>query len=128
MSATIEQNECRMHMGFEVMAEPCKQCLFGKERLVPAERVRDILMECEITDTHFACHLSSMKGGDACCAAFFDRATTGGGKPTQLMRIAQRLGAVVRIPVPECDLEMVSERERKRLESDDADIEDEDYE
>jgi hypothetical protein len=69
---------------FKVSAKPCDQCLFSKDRIVSAARVREVLSECQKKDTHFICH----KTEDTCCRGFYDTRTS------QLIRIAQRLNMV----------------------------------
>jgi hypothetical protein len=71
-------------MMFKVCAERCYQCLFSKDRIVSEKRMREVLSDCAKRDSHFICH----KTDDACCKGFYDTRTT------NLMRIAQRLGAV----------------------------------
>lgn len=72
----------------KVMEKPCDQCLFSKDRIVSAARVREILKECRRDDKHFICHKASIAGEDVCCRTFFD--TQG----SQMIRIAQRLNMV----------------------------------
>lgn len=73
---------------FEVCEKPCDQCLFSKDRVVSAARVRQILTECKRDDMHFICHKASLEGREACCRGFYDT------RDTNLIRIAQRLGAI----------------------------------
>jgi hypothetical protein len=73
---------------FKVCKEPCAQCLFSKNRIVSAKRVKEILTECKRRDIHFVCHKSSMEGGDVCCRTFFDT------QNSQMIRIAERLNMV----------------------------------
>lgn len=71
-------------MTFKVCAEPCAQCLFSKDRIVPAARMRQILADCKRDDAHFICH----KTDNVCCKGFYDS------RDTNLTRIAQRLNMV----------------------------------
>lgn len=75
-------------MGFQVCEGKCDQCLFSKDRIVSAERVREILAECEEQDTHFTCHKATIEDRHVCCRGFYDTRTSQG------IRIAQRLGMV----------------------------------
>lgn len=63
---------------FKVCATQCNQCLFSKDRIVSAARVREVLEDCARKDTHFICH----KTDDTYCKGFYDTRTS------QLMRIA----------------------------------------
>lgn len=72
----------------KVMETACDQCLFSKNRIVPAARVRQILKECERDDTHFVCHKATIAGRDVCCRTFYDTRTSKG------IRFAQWLGVV----------------------------------
>lgn len=40
----------------KVCVERCHGCPFGPHRCVSAERARELLDECDRTDTHFVCH------------------------------------------------------------------------
>jgi hypothetical protein len=72
---------------FKVCESKCAQCLFTPERIVSKTRMQDILQDCAKRDTHFICH-KSKDGESVCCRGFYDT------KTSNLMRIAQRLGAV----------------------------------
>lgn len=78
----------------KVCETKCDQCLFTKDRIVSADRMKQILAECARDDTHFICHKASIAGQDACCRGFYET------QSSNLLRIAQRLGAVEFIPVP----------------------------
>lgn len=89
-----------MRRGFQVAAERCGECLFGKGRIVSEERMRQLLAECKRTDTHFICHkhtLRHIRGqateheANVCCRAFYDRDPAA----TNFMRIARGLDMVV---------------------------------
>lgn len=73
---------------FSVCEKACDQCLFSKDRIVSAARVREILSGCAREDKHFTCHKASIAGRDVCCRAFYDT------RSTNLIRIARRLNAV----------------------------------
>jgi hypothetical protein len=73
---------------FEVCDKPCAQCLFSKNRIVSAKRVKEILTDCAQKDTHFQCHKGTIEGKDICCRTFYDTRTS------QMIRIAQRLNKV----------------------------------
>lgn len=75
-------------MTFQVCENSCNQCLFSKNRIVSAARVREILAGCARDDTHFVCHKASIAGREVCCRAFYDTRTT------NLIRIAGRLGMI----------------------------------
>jgi hypothetical protein len=78
---------------FKVCDKPCDQCLFSKDRIVSAQRVREILNDCKREDRHFACHKATMRGQDVCCRSFYDTRTS------NMTRIARRLGTVEFIDV-----------------------------
>jgi hypothetical protein len=73
-------------MSFMVCEKPCDQCLFSKDRIVSAERVREILAECERDDVHFTCHKATIAGRDVCCRTFYDTRTS------KSIRFAEWLG------------------------------------
>lgn len=75
-------------MTFKVCEGACDQCLFSKDRIVSASRVREILRDCARQDTYFVCHKASIAGHEVCCRPFYDTQTA------QLIRIAQRLNFV----------------------------------
>jgi hypothetical protein len=75
-------------MAFQVCEKPCDQCLFSKDRIVSAKRVREILSDCKRKDTHFVCHKASIAERDVCCRTFFDT------RNSQMIRIAARLNMV----------------------------------
>jgi hypothetical protein len=81
--------------GFEVCEKQCDQCLFSPNRIVPKKRMAEILRNCRRDDKHFICHKGSIAGRDVCCRGFYDTQTS------QLMRIAQRLGMVKFVPIPQ---------------------------
>jgi hypothetical protein len=77
--------------GLKVMASPCDQCLFSTARIVSAKRKADVLRKCAQNDSHFLCHTAE----DTVCAGF-----VASGRTSQLLRIADRLGAIERAPPP----------------------------
>lgn len=85
----------------KVAEERCENCLFGADRIVDGERVREILEDCRAADTHFVCHkfgigeMDGLKGTDVCCRGFYDTQP-----PSQMIRIAERLGVIEFIPLP----------------------------
>jgi hypothetical protein len=75
-------------MSFQVCEGKCDQCLFTKDRIVSAARMRNILQGCRQQDIHFVCHKASIAGRDVCCRGFYDTQTS------QMIRIAERLNMV----------------------------------
>lgn len=63
---------------FEVMAERCDQCLYGKNRIVSNARFKAIIASIERKDCHFICHKATIVGRDVCCRGDWD--ARGGGK------------------------------------------------
>lgn len=41
---------------YDLMAEPCGQCLTTKNRIVPGARAAQIIRDCREQDTKFICH------------------------------------------------------------------------
>jgi hypothetical protein len=72
----------------EVKEKQCDQCLFSKNRIVSAKRMKDILQGCARKDTHFICHKGTIENKDIVCRGFFENRTS------QLIRIACRLNAI----------------------------------
>jgi hypothetical protein len=58
---------------FDVYDQPCKNCLFSKDRIVSPKAAKEIITECLEQQTHFICHKSSMKGGEVCCHSFYKK-------------------------------------------------------
>lgn len=75
---------------FKVRFEPCDQCLFSKNKIVPNAKRKQILQDCRRRDCHFICHKSTANGKEVCCRSFYDLPDG-----TNLIRIAERLGVVV---------------------------------
>ncbi len=71
-------------MTLKVCAKRCNQCLFSSNRIVSKKRMKEILQECEQTDSHFVCH----KSEDSVCAGFYET------RSTNLIRIMQRLNGI----------------------------------
>jgi len=63
----------KMRSGFHVMAKPCNQCLFGRNRIVDAARKREIIEICRERGTNFICHKTQIARRDVCCHAFFKK-------------------------------------------------------
>ena len=61
----------KMKRGFEVMAEPCKQCLFSKNRIPSASRAQELIRSCLRQGKHFTCHKASLADRDVCCNGFY---------------------------------------------------------
>jgi hypothetical protein len=80
---------------FDVAATRCRECLFGANRIVSGARAAQLLDQCRKNDTHFVCHKFSQEGRDVCCRGFFETQP-----PTQLMRVAGRLGVIRDVEVP----------------------------
>ena len=78
---------------FKVCDKPCDQCLFSKNRIVSASRMKQILSDCRKSDTHFICHKATIAGNDICCHGFYHTQTS------NLIRIAQRLRMVEMVNV-----------------------------
>lgn len=78
---------------FKVCDKPCDQCLFSKDRIVSAARMKQILKDCRESDSHFICHKATIAGKDVCCRGFYDTQTSQG------IRIAQRLRMVEMVSV-----------------------------
>jgi hypothetical protein len=81
-----------------VMAEKCAQCAFTSGRIVPGSRVAQIVRDTKDEEgAHFICHLTTIAGdGDAMCAGWYDRF----GEDDNLMRMADRMGIIERVPLP----------------------------
>lgn len=75
----------------------CANCPLSKDAIVPPDRRREIVEGCKIDQTHFICHKASMEDKEVLCKTFYDKF----GHFSQLVRIAERLGAVQYVPQPE---------------------------
>lgn len=60
----------------KVCSKSCDQCLFTKNKIVPDERKKEILDECEREQTHFICHKGSIIGENIVCNGFFRNRST----------------------------------------------------
>lgn len=85
----------RRQLGFEVMAERCDECLFGRDPIVSDDRRRAILADLVETDRHFVCHKATIARSDdgslgVCCRGDYDRDPA----RTNAMRMAGRLDIV----------------------------------
>lgn len=69
-----------------VKSKQCDQCLFSKNRIVSASRMKEIVKGCVRDDTHFECHKGTIEGKRIVCAGFYQRFST------NLIRISGRLG------------------------------------
>ena len=74
----------------KVTEKRCDQCLFSADKIVSDKRRKEVLGDCRKRDSHFICH----KATDICCHGFYETQTS------NLIRIAQRLGAVQFVPIP----------------------------
>jgi len=84
-------------MGFKVYKKPCKNCLLSDDAIVSPERRSYIISNCTRKQTDFTCHVASIEGEDVCCHNFYKQH----GHVSQLARIAERLGAVEMVDLPE---------------------------
>lgn len=91
--------------GFHVLAERCGECLYGRNKIVPDQRRKEILRKIERTDGHFICHKASIAGVRAACHGDWQQRGCG-----QVGQIAGRLGLVVF--VAEADLPSLPKDER----------------
>ena len=82
---------------FKVYKQPCKNCLLSPDSIVSPERRKGIIEDCSKKQSHFICHNSSHEGGNTCCKKFYDKL----GHLSQMVRIAERLGAVEFVEQPE---------------------------
>lgn len=91
-----------MKRGFEVMQNPCDQCLFSKNKIVSDQRRKEILQTCAREQTHFSCHKGTMEGKDVCCHGFyraFPYNSVG-------MRFAAAMGIVLFVTLDEANQEV----------------------
>lgn len=82
---------------FPVCAAACGECLFSNQRIVSQKRASAVVRECLQRDTTFLCHKGTLAGREVTCRGFWDRYPGIG----QLRRIAERLGVVRFVDVPE---------------------------
>ena len=74
---------------YELMSEPCNQCLMTDRKIVSNARRKQIVKETLERDCAFFCHKGTIAGREIACRGHYD--ATGGG---QLARIMGRLGAI----------------------------------
>lgn len=63
-------------MPLKVCEHQCDQCLFSKNRIVSAQRMKQILKDCEKKDDHFLCHKGTIVGIDVVCRGFYENKTS----------------------------------------------------
>lgn len=80
----------------EICEERCNQCLFSENRIVSKTRMAQIVRDCRRSDNHFLCHKHTIEGRDVMCRGFYETQP-----PSQLLRIAERLGVVQFVALPE---------------------------
>jgi hypothetical protein len=80
----------------EICEKRCDQCLFTDNRIVSKTRMAEIIRDCRRNDTHFQCHKHTIAGADVMCRGFYETQP-----PSQMTRIAQRLGMVRFVALPE---------------------------
>lgn len=80
----------------EICEERCNQCLFSEDRIVSKARMAEIIRDCRRNDNHFQCHKHTIAGADVMCRGFYETQP-----PSQMLRIARRLGVVKFVPLPE---------------------------
>lgn len=73
---------------YDLMAEPCGQCLTTKNRIVPGRRAAQIVRDCRANDVKFICH----KTDGVACRGVHD--VTGG-------CLAYRMAKAWNIPIVE---------------------------
>lgn len=55
-------------VGLKVNTKKCSECLFTKHRIVPLDRMKEVLAACEKGETFFKCH----EHDDVMCRGFYD--------------------------------------------------------
>lgn len=105
---------------FKVCKNQCPNCLLTKDRIVSPKRMKQLLNDTIANGVYFICHKSTMESGDVCCKTFYDKL----GYKSNLVRIAQRLGAVQEVELPKSEKlptyeQMNSHREQKSQELED---------
>jgi len=81
--------------------------------LVSPEAVKAIVDESLQNGTYFICHKATVCGQDVCCRNFYDKL----GDKSNLIRIAQRLGVVEFVELPEDKGGFISYNEQKMLDN-----------
>lgn len=69
----------------------CDECLYSSNRIVDAERAKQIISETTREDRHFICHKATQRGEEVVCRGCYEQG------PKQMIRIAQRLGVLVEV-------------------------------
>jgi hypothetical protein len=77
-------------VSFEVASKCCGQCLFSPNKIVSDRRKTNLLKEIIQEQSYFVCHKASINDKETCCRGFYEKM----GNASQLVRIANRLGAV----------------------------------
>lgn len=75
---------------FEVCEKRCDQCLFSAKKIVSDRRKSQLLREIVQEQSYFECHKATIAGKGTCCRGFYDTM----GEASQMVRVADRLGAV----------------------------------
>lgn len=79
---------------FQVMSRRCDECLYGSNKIVSKERMKEILAEIERNDCHFICHKATIVGRDVCCRGDWD-SPHGGGKLGRMAKYFKRFVEVL---------------------------------
>ena len=76
--------------GVWIMAEQCSTCIFRPGNLMQLNegRMKDLTQSCDRADTNVICHQTLSDDVGALCKGSVDR------RPGQMVRIAERLGAI----------------------------------
>jgi hypothetical protein len=82
---------------FDVCEKQCDQCLFSNNKIVSDKRKANLLREIAQEQSYFNCHKATIAGKSTCCRGFYDSL----GYRSQMIRIAERLGAVRFVEVPQ---------------------------
>lgn len=96
---------------FEIMAERCNQCLYGKNKIVSNKRRAEILKHLNAKDDFFICHKATLAGRIVACRGDWENRGCG-----QSGRIAGRLDSLR----PGCLIKYIDEAELKPLEESDG--------
>lgn len=80
----------------EVCEKQCDQCLFSENKIVSDARRKSLLSEIKREQSMFECHKATIAGKNTCCKGFYDSM----GHHSQMIRIAERLGAVKFVEIP----------------------------
>lgn len=83
----------------KVFKECCKNCLLSEDRIVSPKRAKDIIQNCVKEQMHFICHKASQEGKEIVCSKFYQTF----GHRSQMVRIAERLGALKMVDQPESE-------------------------